>query len=107
MSTNWRKGRDFVLMKRILVHVGIPSERIHSNLPYKFSSHRCEEVGMFLYENPDAEWILIDDKVVFDLDSPRKPFEHKVSEFTGLTYPDACDIIQRFEPYWKRPTVLL
>jgi hypothetical protein len=107
MSTNWRKGRDFELMSRILAHVGIPKERIHSNLPYKLSSHRCEEVGMFLYDHPDTEWILIDDKVVFDLSSPRKPFEHKTSEFTGLTYPDACDIIQRFEPNWKRPTILL
>lgn len=111
-SSRGRSHKDEVLMKA-LAHFGINEEVVLGCTPKKMSSQKTHEIGMWIHDSPEDfgravdDYLVLDDHRIFDDASPRRPHEYTVSGFTGLTYPDACSVVRRFEPDWKQPVILL
>jgi len=109
ISSAWRMSFDMDVLRDVLAHFGVNREVIIDKTPKKMSSVRCEEIGMWLHDfhGVVADYVVIDDRRVFDDGSPRRAKEYNTSPFTGLTYPDACAVIRRFKPEWKQPVILM
>lgn len=111
-SSRGRRAKDEVVVQSLMNH-GINKEVVLGCTPKKMSSQKMHEIGMWLHDCPEdfgfdvADYVVLDDARIFDDASPRRPKEYTISGFTGLTYPDACSIIRRFEPDWKQPVILL
>lgn len=111
-SSRGRRAKEEIVVQSLVNH-GLMKEVVLGCTPKKMSSQKMHEIGMWIHDSPEDfgrvvdDYVVVDDHRIFDDASPRRPKEYTISGFTGLTYPDACSIIRRFEPDWKQPVILL
>lgn len=108
-----RRGHSCETLTRSLEHFGINREVVLGCCPRKMSSQKADDIGFWFHDYADEggppvdDWIVVDDRRIFMDADPRRQREYKTSPFTGLTYPDACSIIRKFEPKWEQPGILI
>jgi hypothetical protein len=108
ISSTWRKFFDLELFKIVFGSLGV--RPIVGITPAKFSgTNRLHEVEMYM-EDAGLVWeesIVLDDHEVLPAEHPFSDHMIQTDQFNGLTFSEALDIVEKLNPAFKRPLVLM
>lgn len=110
LSTSWRHHFSTTILQQALIYHGADGSRVIGKT--NKLNRRHEEIELWLdtvqprdfgFESV-GKFAVIDDYVVFPTEREEM---FKTDQMTGLSYRDACMVIEYLNPEWRRPLVLL
>lgn len=110
ISSSWRRQLSLEQIKAALAMHGIPQAKVIGKTPDEATlsgSRRRSEIGSWLTENKGtyANFAVLDDARVYD--DGELPGFFRTDQMVGLTYRDACMVIQHLNPEWRVPCILI
>lgn len=71
-------------------------------------STRSHEIDLWVCKRniKKTDYIVIDDNDIYPTSHPHFDRFHRTNSDNGLTYSDACKILKKLEPSWRKPFVL-
>ena len=102
LSSSWRKMFSFVEIKELFAKLGMDPQRLIDYTPQAKIRH--DEIGAWLDENPDVKYKILDDCPVYN---DLRDQWVKCDQRSGLTYIQACEVIEFFNPDFKEPVICL
>ena len=110
VHSNWTSNRDWDFIEKFFTKLGFDTKDWETT-PKKFSSEKTHEIGFWLHDYKDdhndelPKFKVVDDKSWAYQGLHSEGAVYLIDPRVGLTYIDAVNLIEFYNPEWEEPVM--